>query len=115
MSVEQLRKYRYAAAAVLNDEGMNLFPGLFPDNLVPIRVETMISRATELDGLEGEHQVHIINFWSLTPQTQNKLVDALAGKFDVDPEEIRKDAEENGIPLRHSLVSHIAMDPRFFL
>ena len=115
MSVEQLRKYGYPAAAILNGEGKNLFPDLFPDNLVPIRVETIISRTTQLEGLDGEHQVHVVNYQLIPEDVKEKFIKVLAEKFKVDPEEVREEAEVNGIPLRHSLVTAVGTDPRFFI
>lgn len=110
-----MRKCKYPISACLNKEGMILFGEIFPDGLIPIL--NPLSRETEL-GEIGPQQIHLVNVPLLRRVDEDayqKTLKLLSEKFNASTEDMDKEFNEVGLPLRHSLVSSVEIDVRFVI
>ena len=111
----KMRKCKYPISACLNKEGMILFGEIFPDGLIPIL--NPLSRETEL-GEIGPQQIHLVNVPLLRRVDEDayqKTLKLLSEKFNASTEDMDKEFNEVGLPLRHSLVSSVEIDVRFVI
>ncbi len=93
--------------AHLNEEGMKLYGGIFPDGTVPIKAP-IVSHA-KLDN--KPHRIFKVNLAELSETQMQMLLEILSNKFGAPQDVIRKQIESDGfIPLRESLTSGFGSD-----
>ena len=61
---------------------------------------------------KGEVPVYLLDLDSLTPDQFNALVAHLAGKFHLDPEEVRRDIHRDGVPILYEDCSVMVEHPQ---
>jgi hypothetical protein len=111
--MKKMTKLKYPMSAILNKEGMNLFGDIFPDKRIPIL--SPLSNNTELNGV-GEKQIFLVNIKllrSVDEDAYQKLIKKLSNKFNAPIEEMDKEFNQHGLPLRAELTSSVEIDVRF--
>ena len=96
-----MRKFKHWA--YLNDEGMDLFGQVFPDNTVPVL--SMIWKTGSLGDPENIEDYFTVQWDELTEEQRDLILEILSKKFCVNKNDIKGQIEKIGLPLRRSLTN----------
>jgi hypothetical protein len=97
--------------AFLNDEGKQHWGAVFPSGDVPVKSPFPIE--AELEGL-GPERVFIVDWKGLSYAEQDAVLEKLRKKSGASKEDIRKEIERVGFPLRERYVRSVGIDGRLF-
>ncbi len=104
---------KYPLWATLNDEGRKEFGAIFPSGQIPIK--NPFSQLATIEETRQTLSVYDVNWYLLTTEEKNAVLEKLSKKFGAPKELIKKDIEKIGLPLRAIYVDSVGVDPRFLI